>query len=149
MNLDIINKQIKDNFYKAFFDKIKETVKSDKPDYEWISSLYIEIKNRLLSLTKKDGKTFTEIDESFDSELFDQMIINDVFDVNSMIKLINNTYSWIEKLQSPMRDKELQESKNNLFREESDNIIPKFLMEVHKYIDYIYEDLDNLKSKKK
>jgi len=143
MNLDIINKQIKDNFYKAFFDKIKETVKSDKPDYEWISSLYIEIKNRLLSLTKKDGKTFTEIDESF------EMIINDVFDVNSMIKLINNTYSWIEKLQSPMRDKELQESKNNLFREESDNIIPKFLMEVHKYIDYIYEDLDNLKSKKK
>lgn len=127
MNLDKVNKQIKDNFYKAFFDKIKETVKSDKPDYEWILLLYIEIKNKLLSLTKKGGKTYKQIDESFDSELFYQMIINDVFDVNSMVKLINNTYSWIEKLQSPARDKELKESK------------------VNKYIDYIYEDLEKLK----
>ena len=36
--------QIKDVYYKAFFDAIDETINSKEPDFEWITRLYNEIK---------------------------------------------------------------------------------------------------------
>ena len=65
-----IEKQINEQMKKAFFDIINQNILSDKPDYEWLVSLYSELKERLLRILKKDSKTYKQIDSAFDIELF-------------------------------------------------------------------------------
>ena len=139
-----IEKQIHDNFEKAFFDAIDETVNSKNADNEWIYRLYEEIKTTLLIYIKKDSKTYKCIDESFDIDLFKQMISNDVFDSVSMIKLINNTFYWIEQLQAPARDEFSKKAKENVLSSEPNKIVSSFLKEVYKCLEYLDEDIHNL-----
>jgi hypothetical protein len=151
-NLQKIEKQIEEQMKKAFFDLIDENVNSKNPDYEWIVQLYSEMIDRLLSFVKKDGKTYLEIKNSFDIELFKQMIENDVFEFESMLKLINTMFYWIEKLQAPIRDNYSKESKQRIFSSKPNKIISNFLKEVHICIDNIEKDLisfnESLKNKK-
>jgi len=141
--MEKIEKQIKDQMYKAYYDLIYENVNSEKPDYDWITKLYIELRDRLSLCVKKDSKTYNQIYNDFDEKLFYQMILNDVFDFNSMLNLINNTYDWILKLEAPVRDQSTIESKNKVLNSEPKNIIPMFLKEVHICINNIQEDLEN------
>ena len=41
-----INEQIKKTYQKAFFDLLEQKVADDPPDYEWITRLYAEIKQK-------------------------------------------------------------------------------------------------------
>jgi|UniRef100_A0A6C0E145 hypothetical protein len=143
-----IEKQIHDNFQKAFFDAIDETINSKNPDNEWICRLYEEIKITLLRYLKKDSKTYKSIDESFDVDLFKQMISNDVFDCISMIKLINNTFYWIEQMQAPIRDEFSRKAKEIVLSSEPNKIVSSFLKEVHKCLEYLDEDMYNYFEKK-
>jgi len=136
-----IEEQIKDNMRKAFFDIIDQTVNSDKPDYDWIVKLYTELRDRLLSFLRKDGKLYKELNESFDIPLFKQMIENDVFDLESMVKLVNNMFNWILKLQAPARDTETSEAKSRVFNSEPTKMISTFLKEVHICIDKMEDDM--------
>jgi hypothetical protein len=146
--MDNIEKQIHENFIKAFYDSIDETVNSKKPDNEWITRLYEEIKTRLLIYLKKGSKTYKGIDESFDVDLFKQMITNDVFDSESMIKLINNTFYWIEQIQAPIRDEFSKEAKEIVLSSEPNKIVSTFLKEVYKCLEYLDEDMYNYFEKK-
>lgn len=141
MNTNLIEEQIKINMERAFFDLIYENTNSKNPDIEWLTKLYIEIKNRLLSFLKKDGKTFKNLEENFDVNLFKQMLENDVFDYTSMIKLVNMTFYWIESLQAPIRDSESKLAKEKILNSTPDKIIPTFLKEVHNCIDNIEKDV--------
>ena len=80
------------------------------------------------------------------------MIENDVFDFESMLKLINTMFYWIEKLQAPIRDKYSKETKQRILSSEPNKIISNFLKEVHICIDNIEKDLisfnESLKNKK-
>ena len=141
---DSINKisiQIEQQMKKAFFDLIDETVNSEKPDYDWITNLYSELLNRLASFLKNNPKNYKLLQDEFDIELFRQMISNDVFDQMSMLKLVNNTYGWIQKLQAPARDSETNESKNRVLNSEPPKMISTFLKEIHVCIDNIEKDL--------
>jgi Mg2+ and Co2+ transporter CorA len=142
-----IQKQVRETYYKAFYDSIDDTINSDKPDYDWIERLYSEIKDRLFRYIKKDSQTYRAIDESFDIELFNQMIRNDVFDHESMVKMINNTFSWIKKLQAPVRDKETDESLKIVFESEPKNIVSVYLREVYKCLNNLDEDMYNFYKK--
>lgn len=139
--MNCIEEQIKDNMRKAFFDIIDQTVNSDKPDYDWIVKLYTELRDRLLSFLRKDGKLYKELNESFDIPLFKQMIENDVFDLESMVKLVNNMFNWILKLQAPTRDTETSEAKSRVFNSEPTKMISTFLKEVHICIDKMEDDM--------
>jgi hypothetical protein len=141
MDTKLIEEQIRNNMKKAFFDLIDETTNSNKPDIEWLTNLYSELKNRLLSFLKKDGKTYKNLEENFDINLFKQMLENDVFDSESMIKLVNTTFYWIEQLQAPIRDEETKNAKERIFYSEPNKIISTFLKEVHNCIDNIEEDI--------
>ena len=143
-----IEKQINEQMKKAFFDIINQNILSDKPDYEWLVSLYSELKERLLRILKKDSKTYKQIDSAFDIELFKQMIENDVFDYNSMVKLIDTTFFWIKQLQAPERDQYLKESKTKVLNSNPEEIIGNFLRAVHDLIDKLYEDLENYQTAK-
>lgn len=139
--------QIRNTFYKAFSDKINDTVNSNTPDYDWIILLYKEIKQRLIKYIKKDSKVYQTIDDAFDIVLFEQMIRNDVFDQKSMLNLINITYYWIYKLQAPIRDQETDQSKKRVLNSETSTIVSTFIIEVNKCIDNIDEDLKNIYKK--
>ena len=139
-----IESQIKEEMRNAFFNLITDTVNSEKPDYEWITNLYIEIRDRLGRYLNKEGKTFKQLQDDFDIELFKQMIEMDVFDLNSMLKLVNNTFDWIFKLQAPIRDKETEIAKNNILSSEPHKMISTFIKEVHKCLDNIDEDMAKL-----
>ena len=144
-----IESQIKEQMHKAFFDLIDETVNSEKPDYEWITRLYVEIRDRLCFYIKKDSHVYKQILEEFDEKLFFQMCSNDVFDYISMGKLINNTFDWIKKLQAPIRDEFLEESKNRVLQTtDAAKIISTFLKEIHICLDIYEKDMIEFFSKK-
>ena len=143
INTDEIEKQMKEQMKKAFFDLIDSTVNSEKPDYVWITNLYTELRDRLCNFTKKDSKSYFKIIEEFDVELFNQMITNDVFDQNSFLKLVNNTFVWIDKLQAPVRDESTKESKIRVLSSDPQNFISTFLKEIHNCLDNLEYDMEN------
>ena len=115
---------------------------SKEPDFKWIARLYEEIKIKLLSfLPNKNGKSYIQLDTDFDVVLFSQMIENDVFNQESMLKLINNTFDWILKLEAPIRDKDTVEAKNRVLRSEPTKIISTYLKEVHTCIEQMENDI--------
>jgi hypothetical protein len=136
--------QIRNTFYKAFSDKINDTVNSDTPDFDWIILLYKEIKERLIQYVKKDSKVYERIDEAFDVVLFEQMIRNNAFDEKSMLSLITVTYYWIYNLQAPIRDEETDKSKERVLKSEPSERISTFIIEVNRCIDNIDTDLKNI-----
>ena len=139
--MNSIKNQIQEMYEKAFYDVIDENVNSDKPDYDWIVNLYTEIKNRLLRYVKKDSKTYNLIDSQFDIKLFRQMIENDIFNMESLGKLINTTFYWIESLQAPQRDSETRDSKQRVFSASKEKMVSTFIKEVNKCIDTLDKDL--------
>ena len=141
--MNSIEKQIRDTYEKAFYDSIDNEINSKNPDYDWIVSLYSEIKNRIIKYVKKTSKTYKQIDEEFDIELFRQMIENDVFNMDSLLNLINNTYKWVEQLQAPIRDAESRESKQRVLSTSPDKLVSTFIKEVNKCIDFLDEDFLN------
>ena len=147
LDISKIEKQILDTYQKAFFDLIDEHVNSSTPDYDWITLLYKELKERLLTFLKKGSKIYNQIDESFDIKLFDQMIRNDVFDSVSMLSLIENTFHWILELEAPDRDESTLESKQKILDSEPSKIVSTYLKEVHKCIDLYEKDMINFLKK--
>jgi hypothetical protein len=128
---------------------IDGTINSSTPDYEWIVRLYDEIKTRMLMYVKKDSNTYKSIENSFDKDLFEQMIKNDVFDAVSMIKLVDNTFHWVKSLQAPYRDGVCENSKKTVLSTEPTKIVSTFLKEVHKLLDFLDEDMEKLFKEKK
>ena len=143
-NLKVIEQQIRDNYHKAFYDMIDGTINFSTPDYEWIVRLYDEIKLRMLIYVKKDSVTYKNIENSFDKDLFEQMIKNDVFDAVSMIKLVDNTFYWVKSLQAPIRDEACENAKKSVLSAEPTKIVSTFLKEVHNLLDLLDEDMEKL-----
>ncbi len=133
--------QITTTYRRAFKDSINDNIHSYAPDFNWIVNLYAEIKKRLMYLVKKESEMYNELDESFDVELFRQMLTNNVFNSDDMTKLVENTYSWIKRLHAPFRDKELTESKKRVLETDYREIIGVFVIEVNEHIDNIYLDM--------
>ena len=141
----MIEKQIENTFKEVFYKMIDETVSSEKPDYDWIVKLYTEIRDRLVSYLKKDSKTYNQVMEDFDIPLFEQMIKNDVFDSMSMLKLVNNTFDWIMRLQAPVRDEYTKEAKKRVLNTPPEKMVSIFIKEVNLCVDFIDEDMQSFK----
>lgn len=146
--MEKIENQIKDQMYKAFFNLIDENIESENPDCKWLSNLFLEIKLRLLNIVTKDGKIYKKINEDFDVELFNQMIENKVFNYDSIVKMVNNSFYWILQLQAPIRDEYTNKAKEKVLNSEPNKIISTFLKELHICIDYIYDDINSFNERK-
>ena len=144
MNLEKLEEQIRVQMKKAYFDLVTESLEK-KENLDWVVTLYEEIKNRLLKVVKPNSKTYNDINESLDSQIFKQLLENDLFDGEYMVNLVNTIFGFIEKLQAPARDEICRESKNKIFSSGQDviAIIPTFISEVHFLIDFIELDLKN------
>ena len=135
--------QIQHNFIKAFKHSIDENIVSNTPDFDWIMSLLIEIKERLKALLTNEQKRM-EIDKEYDVEFIHQLIVNKVFDKVSMDSLIEITFKWLFRLQAPYRDKMVNVEKLRLLQIDDHTIVSEFCLTVNKIIDDIIEDLQNL-----
>jgi len=136
-----IDGQIRETYNKVFYEIIDETVNSKQPDYDWIVRLYAEIKHRLIKFIKVDSKVYKQIDDDFDVELFKQMIMNDVFNAESLFKLVNNTFNWVKKLQAPIRDESTENAKQRVLTSQPEKMVSTFIKEVNMCIDILDKDM--------
>ena len=154
--MERLNQQINDMMHKAFYDLLEQKV-ADPPDYEWITRLYKEIRDRLsnilVMLGKKSKYTYTEIQECMDVELFEQMIRNNAFNYEDFYKLIEYVFTKCKQLGSPARDEET-DSKLNEIKDfiNSGNatfatVVPMFIRNANHCIDNIYDDMKKLKER--
>ena len=56
-NVERLNKQMEETMKRAFFDLLEQKVAENPPDYEWITRLYTEIRDKLTRLLKPTSKT--------------------------------------------------------------------------------------------
>jgi len=101
---------------------------------------YTAIVERLVRNTRP--KTAERIRKEFDIPLFTQMVQNNAFDGQSMLGLVNTTFEWIKRLHCPVRDKEADEAKARVMQcTTMDTVVPLFIDEVNKCMDYMDEDM--------
>ena len=143
------NNEIKETYQKAFFDLLEERVSDKEPAYDWIVKLYSEIKMKLLKILSKNSKLAMEINNTMDLQLFEQMIRNNAFDGNDFYNLINFVFDMCLKLQSPQRDEDTNNKRNEVLDKMKNGgtyaqIMVKFIKNANICIDFIYEDIINL-----
>ena len=141
-----LDQRIEVQMKRAFWDLLEERVAAIPPDFEWIINLYSEIRERLCSFVKSDGKTYKEIREVFDVKLFSQMLRKEAFEGEDMIRLINSTFGLISKLQAPERDQELKVSQQELLDYARSGgtfarIVTMYIKTVHKFLDHLNDDM--------
>lgn len=143
-----ITKQIEEQMQKAWCDNIIEKMSSNPPDFDYVIKLYVEVKNKLTYILKKESKIRKDIEECMDEVLFKQMITTGSFNREDFVKLSNFVFDTCVKMGSPARDKKTNETKEQLQEkiltsENSIVLIPIFFLEANKTIDNIYEDIRN------
>lgn len=144
-----MEKQIKETYKKAFRDLLHERVKQEPPDYEWITRLYSEIKERLIKLLRKESKLYKEIDEKLDVQLFNQMISHNAFSGSDFYSLIQYVFDTCIRLGSPQRDNDTKNKKQEVLDVMNNggtfaDIVVIFIENANNCIDSIYEDIANL-----
>ncbi len=145
-----LERQIRTQYERAFFDLLYERVSSDPPDYDWLVRLYTEIRDKLCKLVKADSVLGRDMKEKLDPEFFEQLIKNNVFDGKSMYGLIMYSFEKCLELGSPARDEETKEARDEVIAmaqsEEGTfaNIVPLYIKNINTCIDTIYKDIHNL-----
>ena len=149
-NVERLNKQVEETMKKAFFDLLEQKVASNPPDYDWLTRLYTEIRDKLTKLLKPTSKLRKHIEEQMDPEFFHQLISNNVFEPKSFYALICFVFEQCKALGSPGRDKETDEKLQEILDHfNSGNatfatLVPMFIKNANYCIDNIYLDIQNL-----
>ena len=141
-----LEKQVADQFHRAFNDLLIESLSGDKPDLDWLTRLHRELRDRICFLTPKRKDIHAELYENLDSELFGQMIKNEAYSPEDMWKLVSYVFSLLKEREAPARNKstdKLIESLYVAFSKEGATIatfVPIFLTSAHQKIDEIEKD---------
>jgi hypothetical protein len=143
---DKLEKQIRNQYYRAYFDVLKEKIEQDPPDYEWIVRLYEEIQQKLSKLFKEDSNMRKEIEEKMDVKLFDQMIRHNAFSYSDFEILVCYVFNHCINFGSPQRDKATADMRDEILNEINRQsgfsiLIPMFIENANTCVDNIYEDL--------
>ena len=141
--MERIERQINEQFHKAFYDVIAEAVSSEPPNVEYIVRLYTEIRNRLASMVKPSGRTYQQIHREFDVDFFRQLLEHGVFDGNSLLGLVHTTFKWIQSLQTPARDASTEAAKQRVLQSGTTmaEVVPVYIREAHGCLDTLEQDL--------
>jgi hypothetical protein len=143
--------QVISNARKAFCDSISEKLNKNPPDYEFLKTLYDEIKIRLCGLTPNRKDRHKLINDKMDSEIFLQCIKNNAFNMNDMYDLITYCFGIIKELEAPIRNRKTDEIviqfKKDTKTKTLISIIPDFILQLNLKIDEIENDINVFKSK--
>tara|TARA_Y100000591_G_scaffold104788_1_gene89034 strand:- start:670 stop:1182 length:513 start_codon:yes stop_codon:yes gene_type:complete len=145
-----LNKQVETTMKRAFFDLLEQKVAENPPDYEWLTRLYKEIRDKLTRLLKPTSKTRKHIEEQMDPDFFHQLISHNVFEPKSFYALICFVFEQCKALGSPGRDEEVDEKLKELLDHYNSGkatfatMVPMFIKNANFCIDNIYLDIQNL-----
>ena len=154
-SMKLIEQEVRETYKKAFFDLLEKKVAADPPDYDWLTRLYAEIKEKLVILLSEGSSLRNEIEESMDVDLFKQMISNNAFDPADLAKLIRYVFAKCKQLCAPARDEETDAKlKEIIDHMESGKatfatIVPMFIRNTHVCLDRMYDDIKALSSRMK
>lgn len=147
--MENLEKQIKEQYHKAFYDLIEERSKDIKnpENREWIVRLYAELRKRLGQLVPNRADIHKELVENLDIELFNQMLEYEIFNSQDMRNLINYTFSFIKKFEAPYMDEDTNKDLASLYElmktENLSVVIAQFLKIIHTKLDMIEKDINN------
>jgi len=147
LSMEHLEREVNATYKKAFFDLLEKKVSADPPDYDWLTRLYNEIREKLLVLLREGSTLHTEISKSMDVVLFKQMISNKAFDPTDLSKLINYVFAKCKQLCAPARDEEtdakLQEIVDHTATGKATfaTVVSLFIRNTHACLDRIYDDI--------
>lgn len=136
-----MEQQLKEQFHKAFYDVIRDSVRNGNHDH--IVQLYAEIADRIAAKVNPTGRTHARIRQDFDGALFRQMLQHNAFDGQSLLRLVNTTFKWIRDLQMPIRDSATEQAKQRVMDSGTtmEDVVPVYIKEVHGCLDTLDQDL--------
>lgn len=129
-----VEKQVKDIMHRAFWDAFQEKITEDPPDFSQAVVLIQEVKEGLMSiLLPQHVRLKTQLNEVLDTELIEQKLENDAFDIYYYAEYVINIMS---KLCSPARDERIGKLR------EIKDVIPLF-KEIFEVLDLMKMDMAN------
>ena len=131
---------------RAWFNVIVSKLTKETPDVDYIITLYIEIRKKIIDLIMNENVKKT-VRETLDVELFRQMVKNDSFNKDDFNKLVVYCFDLCLKLGSPGRDDNTKKLRQEVFDEFETNGmkgIARFFLNINICIDYIYKDIINI-----
>lgn len=120
--------------------KIYDIDTDDPRNLNYLLMVYTEIKNRLMTYSRYNSTLYKQIDDAFDIKLFQQMIEYKVFNRDSFEKLVNTVFFWLKQLSAPIRDNEIDKTKENILNAET-HIIEIFIIKTFTYLDILDCDI--------
>jgi len=144
--LDGVKTQLTEQYQLAFSDLLRENLESEKPDWEWVTRLHAELRDRICNLTPNRLDIHADIHDKMDSEIFYSMISHGAFDGANLQSLITFVFSRIRDLEEPVKnvdtDAALQEILG-LFQHANATIatiVPVFIQAANERLDDVYTD---------
>ena len=145
-----LREQIENAYKETWSALLRDKVKENPPDFDWIVRLYNEIKYKLTYFLKKNSPMRNSIEESLDIELFDQMIRHGAFQGPEFYNLVNYIFDTSLKLGSPARDNDVKNLRNEILTALSNKatfaeLVPLFFTNANTAIDWVHKDLFEIK----
>ncbi|XP_014844920.1 PREDICTED: T-complex protein 11-like protein 2 isoform X1 [Poecilia mexicana] len=129
---------VRQNLYKAFWDKLESELNEDPPEYQHAIKLVEDIREiLLLFLNPGANRMRTQIMEVLDMDLIRQQAENDALDIQGLASYIISTMG---KLCAPVRDEEIRK-----LRESTDNTVTLLNLLLLVLIREIFRVLDLMK----
>ena len=135
---------VRETYYKAWTAALGQELIEDK--FDWLCSLHREIVIRICNAIPSRHDVHDKIATDMDPIIFRQMLDNNVFGGKEFMTLVEYVYNWIKKLSSPARDKSIIESEAQLMTNVGRGhtiaqLVPAFILGVHKHLDDLETDL--------
>jgi len=141
-----VKTQLTEQYKLAFSDLLRENLESEKPDWEWVTRLHAELRDRICNLTPNRLDIHADIHDKMDSGIFYSMISHGAFDGANLQSLITFVFSRIRELEAPAKntitDAKLQEILG-LFQHSNATIatiVPVFIQAANERLDDVYND---------
>lgn len=146
-----MEEQIKTTYYKAWTDLIEQELNDNK--FDLVCKLHREIVIRICRCIPSRSDLHDQIAEKMDPVLFKQQLENKVYTGEDFLNMVQYVYTWIKNLSSPARDKDIENSLNELLQHMNDGgtfgkLVPEFILHVHRHLDDLETDLGRDVTKK-
>ena len=154
--IDSIERQVKNQFHKAFWDLLVEDLKVDPPETGHIITLLEEVKTRINNLTPNNKRLHQTMDEEIDLDYLSRLIKGGhrVFDLEFLMGIVEFIFQDRLKVLSSVEDEERVERCYRELRQLADKsplyyeIVPEIFKRIYYWIETIEEGIKAFKKNK-
>lgn len=150
-SMDNVQKQVKENFDKAFWDLFEENIENKK--YEQLLKTMDEIKINFKSLVPNRKDIHRQLDENMDTEFLKGMLENDVVDSTYIYNMICYIVQQIKSLEAPIDNADTETWKQSIDQQFKDGalhhqILGKFFKKVYHKLQKITKEVNMVRNSK-